>query len=218
MKLLSHHLQNIFIVSFSSVSQIFAVMPSIKWQAITSSPLIALQLISLASFRSVLAIFKVFTQPSRPLSIRTELARIWVGTSFSYNSDIWYSAPQNHNIQSIDTNGTLTYVIPTTKLEDIKNADAILVYGHGGGLFIGHPLQYIDEYKRWVALAASRGKKLVILAPVYRRFSTLSPILPLKVHSPLPTTKMARPAQRPCSTLHMGPHPIHPSFKDPLWR
>lgn len=192
-------------------------MPSIKWHALSSSPLMVFQLIALASFRSVLAIFKVLAQPSRPLSIRTELARIWVGTSFSYNSDIWYSAPQPHDIQSIDANGTLTYVIPTTKPEDIKNADAVLVYGHGGGLFIGHPLQYIEEYKRWVAFAASKNKKLVILAPVYRMFAFLSPfILPLRVPSPLLTTKMARPAKRFCSTLHLGSHQIHLSLQDYL--
>lgn len=149
-------------------------MPTIKWHRVTSSPFMTLKLIANALYRSVLGILNVLIHPSRGLSIRTELVRIWVGTSFDYNADIWYSAPQDHDVQSIDTDGTLTYVIPTTRPEDIKNADAVLVYGHGGGLSMGHPLQNLEEYERWVALAESKGKKLVILAPVYRK---LSPVL-----------------------------------------
>jgi acetyl esterase/lipase len=32
---------------------------------------------------------------------------------------------------------------------------------------IGHPLQYLGEYKRWTKLAAERRKNIVILAPLY---------------------------------------------------
>jgi acetyl esterase/lipase len=49
----------------------------------------------------------------------------------------------------------------------MQNADAVYIHAHGGGMAIGHPLQYLEEYRRWVKLAAKRGKSLVILAPAY---------------------------------------------------
>lgn len=39
---------------------------------------------------------------------------------------------------------------------------------------VGHPLQYLQEYNRWVELAANQGKKLVILAPVYRSYRSIT--------------------------------------------
>lgn len=73
-----------------------------------------------------------------------DITRIWVGTSCSLNSSIRCSEPRPHNVQTIDTGGTLIYVIPSTETKEIKDADAVYVQAHGGGLFAGHPLQYLD--------------------------------------------------------------------------
>jgi len=170
-------------------------MPSIKWHCIRRSPFSAVKIIAISLFHSIGAVTQILLHPSQPLSLRTAITRIWVGTAFGIDGDIFYSEPGIHDTKSIDTNGTTTYVIPTTKPEDIKNADAVYIYCHGGGLFLGHPLQYLDEYKRWTALAAQKGKNLVLLAPKYR----LSPsTLSLSYHS-FPSTlhqrKMACTAQ-----------------------
>lgn len=141
-------------------------MPSIKWQHVQAAPLTAFKLTIHCLLRSIPEIFKVVTYQT-PTSLQTALAKIWVGTSFEYIPDMWYSEPQNI-VQKIESNGTRVFVIPDTKPEEIKNADAVYLYAHGGGMMIGHPLQYLTEYERWVAAAAKKGKKLVILAPVYR--------------------------------------------------
>ncbi|KAH6665946.1 Alpha/Beta hydrolase protein [Halenospora varia] len=140
-------------------------MPSIKWQHVQAAPLTAFKLTIHCILRSIPEIFKVVTYQT-PTSLQTALAKIWVGTSFEYIPDMWYSEPQNI-VQKIESNGTRVFIIPDTKPEEIKNADAVYLYAHGGGMMIGHPLQYLTEYERWVAAAAKKGKKLVILAPVY---------------------------------------------------
>jgi len=142
-------------------------MPSIRWYYVWRSPLTTAKIVVLSICRSIPAVFEVLTS-STPLSLRTALVRVWYGTSYTANSDIWYSAPPSHTVQQIDTNGTTTFVIPSTNPNSIKTADAVYIHIHGGGLIIGHPLQYLKEYKRWVELAAQQGKKLVILAPLYR--------------------------------------------------
>lgn len=95
----------------------------------------------------------LLTKPTS--SFQTAVARIWIGTSFGLNADLWYSEPAPHHVQTIKTNGTTTYVIPTTTPEEIKSADAVYIYVHGGGC----------EYRRWVKLAAQRGEETRILAP-----------------------------------------------------
>lgn len=148
-------------------------MPSVKWQHVRSHPFIAAQCVIVSTLRSVAAVGTKIIKPSYPLSLRTALIRAWYGTTFCADSNIWYSEPAGHNIHEFATSPSdSAYIIPTTNdkgvFEEIENADVVYIYAHGGGLFIGHPLQYLDEYKRWVKRAEELGKKMVIIAPHYR--------------------------------------------------
>lgn len=121
-------------------------MPSIKWQQVWDSPLTTSKIIILSLIRSIGAVYDMISSPNQPLSFRTAIARIWIGTSFSFNHLIWYSEPTSDNLQSIKTNGTTTYAIPLSTHDEIARADVVYISAHGGGMAIGHPLQYLDEY------------------------------------------------------------------------
>ncbi|KAH8647576.1 Alpha/Beta hydrolase protein [Tricladium varicosporioides] len=140
-------------------------MPSIKWQPIQAAPLTAFKVTIRCILSSIPEILKVVTYQT-PISIWASLAKIWVGTFFEYIPDMWYSEPRN-TVQKIESNGMRVFVIPNIRPEEIKHVDAVYLYAHEGGMMIGHPLQYLTEYERWVTAAAAKGKKLVILAPVY---------------------------------------------------
>jgi len=126
-----------------------------------------MKIVVVSIVRSLKTAITVLINPSHPLSLRTAILREWMITYFGYDYEIMYSEPDSHDTQRIEEEEFTTYVIPTTKPTDIKDADAVIIYCHGGGLMIGHPLQYLKEYKRWVNHAARLGKKLVILAPQY---------------------------------------------------
>lgn len=93
---------------------------------------------------------------------------MWLGTTFVNNPEILYSEPASHDTQLIETIDFKSYVIPDIAPSDLKHADAVVIYCHGGGLIIGHPLQYLAEYKRWARGARAQGKKIVFLALQYR--------------------------------------------------
>jgi hypothetical protein len=167
-------------------------MPSVKRQHILASPTTAIKILLLSTLRSILATFTVLTNPSYPLALRTALVRAWYGTSFTANSDtsIWYRTPAKIDTQRIDIEDFGAYVILDTKPADIKNADAVYIYTHVGGMLIGHPLQYLNEYKRWVATAGRKGNSSVMLASRYPKslFLNLSPFYTVffqQHHAPL---------------------------------
>jgi hypothetical protein len=135
-------------------------MPSIKWQHVWGSPLTTVKILILSTARSTAAIVEVLTSKT-PLSLRTALVRVWFGTSLSGNVEIWYSEPASHGVQKVNTDGTSTLVIPSIDSEEIKNADAAYIHAHGGGLFVGHPLQYLEEYKRWIERSRKAGLEVV---------------------------------------------------------
>lgn len=152
-------------------------MPSIRWQHVFNSPIATAKIIFFSILSSNAAIARhLFASP--PLSLRAEIVRLWYGTALAYNSDIFYSEPAGHDTQSFVVDGVLTYAIPSIEFGGLQKADAVYIHAHGGGFAIGHPLQYLEEYKRWVANAARHGKRLVILAPVYRMFILHSSHLP----------------------------------------
>jgi hypothetical protein len=101
--------------------------------------------ILLSTIRSVQAILTVFINPLF-LNTPNRFDLTWYGTSFTANSDIWYSAPATIDTQRIDIERFGGYVTPGTKPADIKNADIVYICAHGGGMHIGQPLQYLNEY------------------------------------------------------------------------
>lgn len=164
--------------SFATLSEPKDKMPATKWHHVRSKPFTAIRTILIATCRSIIAIGNKIVNPSHPLSFRTAIVRVWVATSFGADHMIWYSEPERHNIHKFATSSTESaYIITTTNSsnveKEIQNADVVYLYAHGGGLFIGHPLQYLDEYRRWVKRAESLGKKMVIITPHYRPSSFL---------------------------------------------
>lgn len=145
-------------------------MPSIKWHEVWTSPKSTMTILAISTTRTLQLIASRVIFPFRPrvLSLRNAIARVWVGTAFIYKATIFYSSPAQHDAQRIEGPGFAAYMIPTGKLADLKEADAVMLFMHGGGMILGHPLQYLHEYERWVNLAESKGKKIVIMAVHYR--------------------------------------------------
>jgi acetyl esterase/lipase len=138
---------------------------------VRAAPGASLKIIALASWGTIRLTIARIIRPftARPLSFRNEVARMWLGTTFVNKPDIFYSEPANHDTQVIETADFKSYGIPGTAPSDLKHADAVVIFCHGGGMMIGHPLQYLAEYKRWARGASRLGKKIVFLALQYRK-------------------------------------------------
>lgn len=84
------------------------------------------------------------------------------------NSSILYGEPTGHDTQIVETVDFKAYVVPSTPASQLKNADVVIIYCHGGGMIIGHPLQYLDDYKRWASKAKMKGKCVIFMGLQYR--------------------------------------------------
>lgn len=146
-------------------------MPRINWSHALSDPAGTIKIVILVSWRTASVVLQRIASPcvSNTLSFRNAIARIWIGTTFAINGNILYSEPSNHHTQKVERAGFQTFILPTTSPDAMKNADTILVWCHGGGGMIGHPLQYQATYKRWIHKAGQRGKNIVILGLRYRK-------------------------------------------------
>lgn len=51
----------------------------------------------------------------------------------------------------------------------LKSADIAILYCHGGGYAVGHPLQYRSMYRRWQKKGENKGLKLCFMALLYRK-------------------------------------------------
>jgi hypothetical protein len=154
-------------------------MPSINWNLVFSRPLASAKIAGLASLRTVVVILgRLNPFASNHLSLRNAIARAWLGTLFSINASIFYEAPSGHDAQLISNTSFQAYLVPTTPIQELKSADCVVLFAHGGGMVIGHPLQYLKEYKRWAATAAKKGKVIRFLAVRYRKNHS-----PLAVHN-----------------------------------
>jgi len=142
-------------------------MPSINWAQVCAAPKTTLKIIIVGTWGS-LGVILGWPFSSSPLSLRNALARVWIGTTFVTNHSIFYSEPANHNAQSLDGPGFTAYVVPSMEPSELGKADAVVVFAHGGGMMIGHPLQYLTEYRRWASKAQKMGKKIAFFALKYR--------------------------------------------------
>lgn len=60
------------------------------------------------------------------------------------------------------------WIIPTTNFGELKNKDAILMYAHGGGYAIGHGLQNLSDFQRWIRKAKPFGQEWAVVSVKYR--------------------------------------------------
>lgn len=148
-------------------------MPSINWSEVFAHPFASVKILLLATARSLRPIFLSIVAPSsiQPLGLRNSLARAWMGTIFVNSAAIFYSEPSQHGVQKIELPGIDgdLYIVPTTKEVELKDADAVVIWCHGGGLIAGHPLQYLKSYRRWVKVSEVLGKKTIFVPVRYRK-------------------------------------------------
>lgn len=154
-------------------------MPSLKWHHVWAQPVTTLKLVAVASalsFKEILARV-CFPFRHRPLRLRNALVRLWLGTAFSANGAIFYSDPVDETVQSVkvEQDQAEVYLVPTLARPsvELQAADAVVLFAHGGGMIMGHPLQYLDEYRRWVRVARQRRRKVVFVAFKYRMASRI---------------------------------------------
>jgi hypothetical protein len=148
-------------------------MPSVQWNQVFDQPLATWRIIYHSSIATLKIVFARLSKPwtSHPLAFGTAVRRAWLGNTFVYNPLIFYSEPKHHSTQNITNSEFTLYSIPTSTSEERTNADAIILFAHGGGMISGHPLQYLSEYQRWVKRAGEMDKKLVLLTLKYRKSS-----------------------------------------------
>ncbi|KAH8689345.1 Alpha/Beta hydrolase protein [Talaromyces proteolyticus] len=144
-------------------------MPSIHWNQVHSNPLASLKILCLATLQSIPVLLQGLFVPCRlrPLGFRNALARVWLGNIFSIQGTILYSPAQDHCEQKIEGSDFEAYIIPSTNTAELQEADAIVIFAHGGGMIFGHPLQYTKTYRRWTAYAQKLGKRLVFVSVRY---------------------------------------------------
>ncbi len=135
-------------------------MLSVNWKEVCAHPVATLKIVCLASLRSIQALLQVCFAPStlQPLGLRNSIARTWLGLTFAIQGSILYSEPPNHGQQTVETSNFKAYVIPSTPLGELRRADAVVLYAHGGGMIFGHPLQYLKTYRRWASHSHNLGK------------------------------------------------------------
>ena len=152
-------------------------MPSIKWNILLRHPFTSLKITLLGSWRSVVVLLAriIFPFRARKLSLRNALARAWIRTAQSVNSEVFCSEPRGHGCQEVVFAGGAGqkrvvggWVVPTTDVQDLKDKDAVVLFAHGGGYAIGHGLQNLTAFRRWTKKAAAMGQKVAFVTVKYR--------------------------------------------------
>ncbi|KAK5054569.1 hypothetical protein LTR84_001460 [Exophiala bonariae] len=157
-------------------------MPDIKWNILLKNPAIAVKILLLGSWRSVLILLARIVVPfrARKLTLRNAFARAWIRTAHSAHSKVFCSEPWSHNCQEVVLAGSTVdtlhekpivggWVIPNTDVDELKQKDAVIVFAHGGGYAIGHGLQNASAFRRWVGKAKSMGQEIAIVTVKYRK-------------------------------------------------
>ena len=144
-------------------------MSSIHYSHLFTNPLALVRILVYSTLRSIPAVLRTLS-PSHPLSLRTALARVWIGTISEVDSTLIFGPPSSQNVQrlSVESEAINAYVVPSTPEQVLKEVDVVVLYCHGGGLMIGHPLQYLDCYERWSEKGKQLGKSIVFVVVQYR--------------------------------------------------
>ena len=195
-------------------------MPSIKWHHVWAQPTATLTIVAVATLSSARELLMRLAFPFRhnTLRLRNALARIWLGTTFALNGAIFYSEPVADDVQHVQQKDVDLYILHSIENSTVKlvDAHAVVLYVHGGGMIMGHPLQYLDEYRRWVEVSKYLHKQVVFVAVKYRMLSPLcrhipardeSIMCPLTDSSPFSRSEMAGTAISDVSLVPMDSRP-----------
>ncbi|KAI9814056.1 MAG: hypothetical protein M1827_003520 [Pycnora praestabilis] len=113
---------------------------------------------------------------SRPVTLRTELARCFIGSFLENLPALFLRAPlglRDDEYRKVNIGGVQAVMVPPDVLlnADTFNtfpAPLVLLFAHGGGFVLGEPLMQIPTYKRWIKAANDHGLALVIVSVDYR--------------------------------------------------
>lgn len=149
-------------------------MPSIRWNIVLRNWPGSLRILLESTVLSVREILLRLARPLelRPLRLRNAIARIWIGTVFAKDHTILYSAGDTSGVERIADEKAEGYIVSAPGVPgttSLQNADAVVLFAHGGGMIIGHPLQYLVDYERWVQAAQLEGKRIAFVAATYRK-------------------------------------------------
>ena len=108
---------------------------------------------------------------SHPTNYVTALKSLLLRTFFRRNWKFLYTASSAaiNACRRIDGNGWEAYEVEPKPNIPLRKSDAVILYFHGGGYILGHPLQYYRTYLRWKTKAAQSGLHLAIVALRYRK-------------------------------------------------
>ena len=149
-------------------------MVQFNWEQVQASPAKFARFLVLASKQILkLALYRIWTINQSHVTnfVNAAKARL-LFTANTVNYKFILSAPTKAEQSTllIETDSFVTYVV-TGEKKDLEQADAVLVFCHGGGYSIGHPLQYRGTYQRWIRKAESLGLNLAVVTPKYREWS-----------------------------------------------
>lgn len=93
---------------------------------------------------------------------------ILCNTLMSYNHLFILDGPNSAAEMTHHLRGPGFEAFSTTASENLKDNDLVILFCHGGGYGVGHPLQYRRMYQRWKKAATNFGLRLEIVALKYR--------------------------------------------------
>ncbi|KIW77176.1 hypothetical protein Z517_09622 [Fonsecaea pedrosoi CBS 271.37] len=145
-------------------------MAQINWQQARQRPVNTLSAFVAISWKvsgHTLRRLATCLSPLPQPSLRTAIGNIVCATLSAWDPDIVLNAPKAavEKARKISTPEFTAFDVGEPG--PFRDADVVIVYLHGGGYCIGHPLQYRTMYERWLGLARKQGMKLAIVAVQY---------------------------------------------------
>lgn len=149
-------------------------MASINWNRILERPLPSLLNLAIATVNvGKYVLWRITTAfSSKPLpSLRTAAGNIVYGCLSASDRYLLFDPGKvKHEASAtVQTPRFTAYLIGSS----LKSADITILYCHGGGYAVGHPLQYQSIYRRWQNKGEKKGLKLCFVALCYRKSTRL---------------------------------------------
>ena len=147
-------------------------MAQVNWEYVVRHPLRAVlasgRILWLLGTLTARALFQKAPPLPTP-SMRTLLGVGICGILTATDSSLLLDAPESckKTTASVRLEGGEMYLI--AKGRSVQKSDLVVLFCHGGGFAVGHPLQYRSMYRRWIRKASGAGLGLAIAAIRYRK-------------------------------------------------
>jgi acetyl esterase/lipase len=167
-------------------------MPDTKWNIIAKRPINTLKILLRGSWHTTLILLAriIFPFRARKLSLKVSLLRAWVIAAHDTDPEVFLSEPWRHRCQEVrfemhEANGIKQHgstagapveevggwIVPSTNVDELKDKDAIILFAHGGGYALGHGLQNLTDFNRWVKKAKMFGQNWAVASVKYREYN-----------------------------------------------